>query len=181
MTSNEIQKNLKNQSGKVIELARAEVDELSMLVVPEYMSGEFLCAVLTNDFCADGYRFIKNKFITDIYTSDNNETLAFYNKIYKSEGLISKDKCPYKADNFRMLFDVFLKVCEPICVECTFDDAIDYYFGKVTDVRGNIATMRCFDGSGVKFKDEVKINIDFVSMISAGDRYTALMSKYVNI
>ncbi len=181
MTSNEIQKNLKNQFGKIVELTRAEVDELSMLVVPKYINGEFLCAELTNDFSTDGYRFIKNKYITEIFTSDNNETLAFYNRIYKSEKLISSDKCPYNADNFRTLFDFFVKQAVPVCVECNFEDAIDYYFGRITDIKGNIATMKCFDGGGIVFKDEVKINIDFVSMISAGDRYTGIMSKYVSL
>ncbi len=181
MTSNEIQKNLKNQFSKVVELVRAEVDELSMLVVPKLLNGEFLCGELTNDFSADGYRFIKNKYVSEIFTADNNETLAFYNKIYKFEKLIDGGKCPYNADNFRALFDLFVKNASVICVECNFDDAIDYYFGRVTDVKGNIATMKCFDGGGVVFKDEVKLNIDFVSMVSVGDRYTSVMSKYVNL
>ena len=55
----------------------------------------------------------------------------------------------------------------------------DYYLGKIVSLTGNLATMQCFDGNGEIFKDKVRVNLDFVSMVTVGDRYTSTMAKYV--
>ena len=86
---------------------------------------------------------------------------------------------PYRGETFQKLFSELAKSGESITVECNFEDAIDYYVGKVISLNGNLATMKCFDGSGVVFKDNVKINLDFVSMVTIGDRYTTTMAKYI--
>ena len=179
MTSKEIQKNIKNQSHKIIEIFRSEVDELSTLVIPVYHSQEFLCAKYASDFSCDGYRYIKSKFITDIVTGEQNETLAFFSSIYKKENSIGSLEAPYNTETFQKLFNLLASSGECVTVECNFEDAIDYYVGKVVSVAGNLATMKCFDGSGVVFKDNVKVNIEFVSMVTVGDKYTTTMAKYI--
>lgn len=179
MTAKEIQKNIKNQNQKIIEVFRSEVDELSTLLIPVYQSQEFLCAKYAADFACDGFRYIRSKFITDIVTGEQNETLAFFNTIYKKENIIDSSDAPYKSETFQKLFSELAKTGESVTVECNFEDAIDYYVGKVVSVTGNLATMKCFDGSGVVFKDNVKVNLEFVSMVTVGDRYTSIMSKYV--
>jgi len=179
MTSKEIQKSIKNQNKKLIEVFRSEVDELSTLLIPVYQSPEFLCAKYASDFSCDGYRYIRSKFITDIVTSEQNETLAFFNYIYQKENLVNSVDAPYNSDTFQKLFAELAKTGESVTVECNFEDAIDYYVGKVVSLNGNLATMKCFDGSGVVFKDNVKINLDFVSMVTIGDRYTSTMAKYI--
>ena len=179
MTSKEIQKIIKNQNNKIIELVRAEVDEMSILLSPEYLGAELLCAKHVSDFVIDGYKFIRSKFITDIINGDKNETLSFFNFIYSKENLADYPQCAHRADTFRMLFEELAKSGEAVTVECNFEDAIDYYVGKVVNLTGNLATMQCFDGSGVLFKDKVRVNLDFVSMVTVGDRYTSIMAKYV--
>lgn len=181
MTSKEIQKSIKNQNKKIIELFRGEVDELSTLLIPVYQSPEFLCAKYAADFITDGYRYIKTKFITDIVTGEQNETLAFFNNIYQKENSIGSLDAPYKSETFQKLFADLAKSGEAVTVECNFEDAIDYYVGKVVSLTGNLATMKCFDGSGVVFNDSVKINLNFVSMVTVGDRYTTTMAKYIKL
>ena len=179
MNSKEIQKNINGQKNKIIELVRAEVDELSMLIVPMYQGAELLCAKNAYDFAIDGFKFIRSKYVTDIITSDKNDTLSFLTDIYRKENLLPGGDSPIKADTFRTLFDELSKTGEAVTVECNFEEAIDYYVGRVVSVNGNIATMQCFDGSGVVFKDNVKVNLDFVSMVTLGDRYTTTMAKYI--
>lgn len=179
MTAKEIQKAIKNQNNKIIELVRYDIDEISMLLSPVYQGAELFCAKLISDFQADGFKFIRSKFITEIITAEKNETLSFYNHICQKEGLLKMDQCSYNCDTFRKLFEELSKSGEAVTVECNFEDAIDYYFGKVTDLTGNLATMQCFDGAGVIFKDKVRVNLDFVSMVTIGDRYTSTMAKYV--
>lgn len=179
MTAKEIQKIIKNQNNKIIEAVRSEVDEMSMLLSPVYQGAELLCAKFVSDFAIDGYRFIRSKYISEIITGEKNETLSFFNRIYIKENLADYPACPYTSDTFRKLFEELAKSGEAVTVECNFDEAIDYYFGKVTELTGNLATMQCFDGSGVLFKDKVRVNLDFVSMVTIGDRYTQTMAKYI--
>lgn len=180
MNSKEIQKIIKNQNNKIVEVNRSEIDEFSMLLIPEALGGEILCAAYTSDFSIDGFKFIRTKYITDITTCENNETIGFFNKIYSKEKLLDYPGCKYSADTFRKLFDSLALSGEAVTVECNFEDAIDYYVGRVVSLAGNLATMQCFDGSGIVFKDNVKVNLDFVSMVTVGDRYTSTMAKYVN-
>ncbi len=180
MNLKEIQKNINGQKNKIIELVRSEVDELSMLLSPMYAGTELLCAKNTYDFFADGTKYIRLKFITDIITDDKNETLGFFNTIYAGENLLNDLKIPYKADTFRELFSELAKSGKAVTVECNLEDAIDYYVGRVVSLNGNLAVMECFDGGGVVFKDKVKVNLDFVSMVTVDDRYTNTMSKYIN-
>lgn len=179
MTAKEIQKAVKNQNNKIIELVRNEIDEISMLLSPVYQGAELFCAKLVSDFQSDGYKFIRSKFISEIITAENNETLSFYNHICQNENLLNETKCSYNCDTFRKLFEELSKSGEAVTVECNFEDAIDYYVGKVVNLTGNLATMQCFDGAGVLFKDKVRVNLDFVSMVTLGDRYTKTMAKYI--
>ncbi len=179
MTSKEIQKVIKNQNNKIIEAVRQEVDEMSMLLIPVYQGAELLCAKSVSDFLVDGYKFIRSKFISDIITQDKNEALSFFNFIASKEKFDDGVPCKYNADTFRKLFEELAKSGEAVTVECNFEEAIDYYFGKVVSLTGNLATMQCFDGSGHLFKDKVRVNLDFVSMVTVGDKYTTVMSKYI--
>ena len=94
MNSKEIQKNINGQKNKIIELVRAEVDELSMLIVPMYQGAELLCAKNAYDFTIDGFKFIRSKYVTDIITSDKNDTLSFLTDIYRKENLLPGGDSP---------------------------------------------------------------------------------------
>ena len=179
MTAKEIQKVIKNQNNKILEVVRGEIDEMSMLLVPQFQGAELLCAKSVSDFAIDGYRFIRSKFISEIISDEKNETLSFYNHIYEKENLKNFPDCKYNCDTFRKLFEELVKSGDAVTVECNFEEAIDYYVGKITDLTGNLATMQCFDGSGILFKDKVRVNLDFVSMVSLGDHYTSTMAKYI--
>ena len=170
MTAKDIQKAIKNQKNNLLELVRYEIDEMSMLLSPVYQGAELFCAKLVSDFAADGFKFIRSKFITEIITAEKNETLSFYNHICQKENFLKETQCTYNCDTFRKLFEELVKSGEAVTVECNFEDAIDYYVGKVVDLTGNLATMQCFDGAGVLFKDKVRVNLDFVSMVNIGDR-----------
>lgn len=179
MTSKEITKITNGQKNKIIELVRAEVDEMSMLGTAKFCGAELCCIKNAYDFMFDGFKYIRSKYITDIITSEKNETLGFYNNIYAKENLFDSDDVPYTSDTFRKLFEELAKSGEAVTVECNFEDAIDYYLGKIVSLTGNLATMQCFDGNGEIFKDKVRVNLDFVSMVTVGDRYTCTMAKYV--
>lgn len=180
MTSKEITKITNGQKNKIIELVRAEVDEMSMLGTLKFCGAELCCVQNAYDFMFDGFKYIRSKYISDILTCEKNETLGFYSSIYSKEKLFDGADCPYKPDTFRKLFEELAKSGEAVTVECNFEEAIDYYLGRVVSLTGNLATMQCFDGNGEIFKDKVRVNLDFVSMVTVGDRYTSTMAKYVN-
>ncbi len=167
-------------SDELTEIFRGEIDEVSLLGNVISVSPELVCLESINDFTSNGYRIIKIKDITDVSLAQKNASLLFMNNICKKENVFSGIKPDIDIKSWSSVF-TFLKASNlPVTVECAFDDAIDYYFGWVTSLDGSIATIKCFDGSGVMFEDDMKINLKFVSQVMVYERYTTLTAKYIN-
>jgi len=180
MNKKELLKPLKNKlnNSELTEIFRYSIDDCSMLVSFVAVSDQLSLVCQTSEFSFDGYRIVRNSDISEISTSDKNDNLKFVNMIYSKEKIFCKNP-DVKIDSWLTIFDKLVKSGKAVMVECSFDDAIDYYFGKVKSVSGNIIQLECFDGAGVLFNDIVKLNTDFVSSVTFDDRYTTLMSKYI--
>ena len=169
----------KVNKSELAEVYRERIDEYSTLMNPIRISDKLFCGQYTNDFYVDGFKVFKNSDITAIDTCSINESLKFNNMIYNKKGLLGICNIDFDIKDFKSLFD-YLKNNEiTATVECSFEDAIDYYVGRITGIDKNIAVMQCFDGCGIKFKDAVRVNIDYVTGVSFGDRYTVYMSEFV--
>ena len=181
MTFKEINKALANKlkDDELVEIFRSEIDEISSLGNVIALSQELLSFQNITDFCVDGYRIVRLKDITDISTCEKNDTLSFMNMIYKKECLFPKSHSFVEAKSWNGVFKSLSLSKTAVTVECAFDDAIDYYFGWIKAVNDNVATMQCFDGSGKRFKDEEKVNLNFVTQLMYGNKYIDLMAKYV--
>ena len=181
MTFKEINKALGNKikDDELVEIFRSEIDEISSLGNVVMLSQELLGFQNITDFCVDGYRIIRLKDITDISTCEKNSTLSFMNNIYKKERLFPDSNAFIDAKSWNSVFKSLCLSKTPVTVECAFDDAIDCYFGWIKSINDNVATLRCFDGSGQIFKDEIKVNLNFVTQLMFGNKYTDLMAKYV--
>ncbi len=182
MNFKEITKFIKGKENiELVEIYRGYIDDVSMLGNVSGYSQVLLAIRNLVDFTSDGYRVIRCKDITEIVTKDKNSSLAFMDMIYNKE--IPSESCPFaeRLKSWNCLVEYLISKKIPVTVECSFEDAIDYYVGWIESVNSNIAVMQCFDGSGELFKDKVKINLDFVTAITIGDRYTSFMAKYVNV
>ena len=168
----------KLKRNELAEFFRNEIDEISVLGNPVALSSSLLAFEIFSDFNFDGFKIIRNCDISDIITCDKNESLNFVNNICHKEKLFSDSANNLDIKNWNAVFTYIMNNKIPISVECSFEDAIDYYFGTIIQVRVNLVTMQCFDGSGIMFKDKIKVNLDFVSAVTIGDRYTSYMAKY---
>jgi len=168
------------QKDELAEIFRTEIDEVSILGNPVAVSNELLCLESINDFSSNGYRILRLRDVTDVSASDKNEALRFMTAICKNEGVFSKNNPSVDIKSWASVFSCLKAENLPVTVECAFDDAIDYYVGWVTSLDGSIATMKCFDGSGVMFEDDMKINLNFVSQVMVFEKYTSLTAKYIN-
>ncbi|MBQ4527412.1 MAG: hypothetical protein II998_04995 [Clostridia bacterium] len=180
MNYSEINKLISNKIKKseLFEVFRNEIDEMSMLGNAIAMSSTLLCFGNFVDFRFDGVKIIRNKDISDIALCDKNPSLAFMNSVCKKENLFPEKQLSFDLKNWNSVFSKIQTDKIPVSVECAFEDAVDYYFGFVTEINSNLVTMQCFDGSGIMFKEKVKVNLNFVSAVTAGDKYTNLMAKY---
>ena len=181
MNPKEVNKTIgsKLRGDELIEVFRSGIDEMSMLTNALYVSQELLYCHNITDFSVDGYRVVRLSDITDIVTCDKNESLRFMNYIYKKENLFPKDYSILESKSWSAVCKYLAGAKKAATVECTFDDAIDYYVGWIESVNGNIATMKCFDGGGTLFEQNQRINLDFVSQIIFDDKYSRLMAKYI--
>ena len=178
----EIAKLVRGRENKeLVEIFRSNIDELSYIGNVSAFSQQLLVFGNFVDFFFDGYRIIRCKDVTEIATKEKNDALLFMDKICKKEEL-KLERCPFadKIKSWSTFFDYLISSKKAITLECSFEDATDYYVGWITQLNSNIATMQCFDGSGIMFKDKVKVNLDFVTAVTVGDRYTSYMSKYVS-
>ncbi len=182
MTPKEITKALTGSVNlsELAEIFRGEIDEVSLLGKVASVSNELVCLESINDFSSNGYRIIRLKDVTDVSLANENDALRFMTTICKKENVFSTSKPTIDIKSWISVFE-FLKLSKlPVTAECSFDDAIDYYVGWVTSLDGSIATMKCFDGSGVMFEDDMKINLNFVSQVMVYERYTTLTAKYIS-
>ncbi len=181
MNSKEIKRILESKCTKneLVEIFRHEIDEMSFLSNVKKVSDKLVLAENTNDFSVNGYRIIRLKDITDISLSSENDSLAFLNMIFEKEAIFEKSTPDFSVNDWNDVFSFLCKSNNPVTVECAYEDAIDYYFGWVKSVNGSIATMVCFDGSGEIFRDEIKVNLDYVSQVLIFEKYTTKMSQYV--
>ena len=184
MNYKEISRVLNNKvnSADIIEVYRSNIDEISMLGQVVSLSSNLTMITNNYDFFDDGYKIIRNSDITEIVTSDKNDNLKFVSMIYRKEKLfLNHSECIIKdLKSWSSVFAALINAGVSVTVECNFEDAIDYYVGWITEIRNNIAVMRCFDGEGKLFKNSVSVNLDYVSAVTFGDRYTTVMSKYVS-
>ncbi len=169
----------KIKNNEIVEIFREGIDEFSLLTNVIDASSSLVQIESISDFAVNGQKIIRIKDITNIYTCDTNESLDFINNISIKENIFrEKSSKKFNLKSFRDVFQDFVNLKMAVTVECNFEDAIDYYVGWIKSVNQNIALMQCFDGSGNMFVDEVKVNIDYVSALTFGDRYTHIMSKY---
>ena len=172
--------NGKVKNNEIVEIFRETIDEFSLLANIVDISSSLVQFENISDFSVNGVKIIRKNDITNISTCDKNESLDFINRISCKENIFrDESRIKLNLKSFKDLFHNFVESKIAVTVECDFEDAIDYYVGWIKSVNQNIAVMQCFDGSGNMFVDEVKVNIDFVSSITFGDRYTHIMSKYV--
>lgn len=172
--------NSKLKNNEIVEIFRESIDEFSMLTNIVDISSTLVQFDNISDFSMNGQKIVRLKDITSVSTCDKNESLSFINRISVKENIFSgSPKTQVNLKSFKDVFRDFVNLKIAVTVECNFEDAIDYYVGWIKSVNQNIATMQCFDGSGIMFADEVKVNIDFVSSLTFGDRYTHIMAKYV--
>ncbi len=181
MTYKEITKALPDalKKDELNEIFRGEIDEVSILGNVLDISPELLRLESINDFTSNGYRILRIKDITEVSGCDTNDALCFMNSICRKENVFSSEKPHIDIKSWSSVFEFLQKSQLPVTVECAFDDAIDYYVGWVTSLNGSIASMKCYDGSGVMFEDEMKINLSFVSQVMVYEKYTTLTAKYV--
>lgn len=181
MNYNELNKlvNSKINSKELVEIFRYDIDEISALGQIVALSKDLLCYRAAADFYFDGYNIIRNKDVSEVILCDKNDNMNFISSIYRKENIFSELSFNYSVKSWGALFEELINSKIAISIECAFDDAIDYYLGWITGINNNIATVKCFDGSGYLFKDEIKVNLNFVSAVSIGNRYTEYMSKYV--
>ncbi len=182
MNKKELLKPLKNKlnNRELTEIFRYNVDDCSMLVWFNSVSENLSLVFQTGEFCFDGCKILRNSDISEISTSDKNENLKFVSSIYSKEKLFPKN-IEMNIDSWNSVFSHFKTTGKVIMAECSYDDAVDYYFGKVVSVKDKIIQMQCFDGAGNLFNDIVRLNTDYVSSVTFDDRYTQVMSKYINL
>ena len=181
MTNKEIRKALSGSiaSNELVEIFRGEIDEVSLLGNVASVSNDLVILESINDFSSNGYRIIRLKDVTNVSLVSENDALRFMNTICKKEDVFSHSKPNININSWASVFS-FLQCSElPVTVECAFDDAIDYYVGWITSLDGSITTMKCYDGSGVMFEDDMKINFNFVSQVMVYEKYTTLTAKYI--
>jgi hypothetical protein len=138
-------------------------------LVPLCRNGSIVLAAHDPDFGIDGYLVFSVEEIAHIEPKS-----GLYNEIMRKEGILPDIAIPQiDMESYCSLFGSFLAYGNPVSMYTKNG----YYIGNVIKVGKNSVGFTHFDADG-KRQETVKIPYDEIYIVSFGDRYTEMFSKY---
>ena len=146
---------------------------------PICLSEKFLLMTVINDFHDEGYTIIRAE---DIKRAYSKESISFYEKMCKNEGLgkravsvISDLSCEMSIVSD---LNYYKGVIEFVCEQENGEE--DFYLGKIKEIFDGKVAMRTFDLSGNWGDKDEMISYEKITRISFGDNYSKVYYKYMH-
>lgn len=158
-------------------IEREYVDTLCLYGYPAKMSDELCVMHFVYDFTFDGYKIIRKSDVTEVYFGEEEK---FLQTVTEKENEGFSVKAPdVNIDSMRELFEDLRQKEILVTVECEDFEGNILLIGQVADVKGDILTLRTFDGMGKWDKETSSVDIDDVSCVSIDNSYMNIIGKYL--
>lgn len=161
----------------LVKIYRGNIEEYFLLGYPLRYNENIILLHYAYDIMLDGYKIIRAKDITDF--DNKSEDMKFLNYIYKSESIVPF--FPKGFENVENLKDALnvLKEKEIVCVVEREIKEEFFEIGKITNISEDTISLQCFDSKCEVYENKKVINIEDITNISFGGRYSEIMGKYV--
>jgi len=173
-----LEKYIKNKSYVKIYRTVCEKEEnLSGFILG--MSKKCLFLQLDNEFSLDGYAVIRLDDFDSIRHSSYERTQR---KIISSEGLLA-DGYGFEKDlplkDWTDILKALKKYDIHVIIENIRNGELDFWIGQVTRVSAKSVSIHNYDPDGNLDEKPTAINLDTISILKFGDRYSTIFRKYL--
>jgi hypothetical protein len=164
---------IKNEN--IISIKRENLDESKLVSIPVKMSKKLLLVKYWYDFLFDGYKIIRIRDITEIKQEMVIEEIHKREKITTNSGNITS----LDIDGWQQIFKWMFSLDIIVIIECERINEIDFYIGRILDVRTKAVKILHFDGEGKWDENKTVIKYQHITCVSFYCRYIKFMSRYV--
>ena len=173
-----LQKYIKNKSYvKICRTVCEKEENLYGFIIG--MSKRFVFLRIDNEFTLDGYAVIR---LDDFDSIRHSSYERARRKIFSSEGLLN-DGIGFDKDlpltDWADIFKVLKKNDVHVIVENIRDGELDFWIGPIKRVSAKSVSIHNFDPGGVLDDKPTLINLDTISILQFGDRYSTIFRKYL--
>lgn len=165
------------QQKQIVRFAREDIDSDYIYGIPLLLQNELVLVQFICDFTIDGFKVLCLRDITEVYRSEEE---IVYKKIMEQEGIFKEAVVPQIENfiNWKGLFEYLKKKYRSVIIECEELGEEDFYIGKVVEATETEVKILYYNTMYRWNKVPDKIQYDSITLVSFGDRYSTISSKY---
>lgn len=159
-------------------IKRDKIDSAALYGIPLILDHNMVLIQYVYDYEFDGYMILRIKDITSVRSG---ELERFSEYILKQEGLYDQIKMPMLTTlhNWKTILEEIKIQYNNILVESEDIEDGEIYIGKIQGLNNYSLEILCFDAMGRWNKEAVTIPYKKITAVRLEDRYTTVISKYV--
>lgn len=168
------------QQKQIVRFARRDIDSDYIYGIPLLLQKELVLVQFICDFTIDGYKILCLRDITEVYCSEEE---IVYKKIMEQEGIF-KEAVISQIENFinwKGLFEFLKKKYRAVIIECEELGEEDFYIGRVVEATETEVKILYYDTMYRWNEVPDIIRYDSITLVSFGDRYSTISSKYCRL
>ena len=154
-------------------------DEMSLGGFILQQSDNFLLIQVEEEFFLNGYAIIRTEDIDEIICEDGENMLQ---QILEKEGVIEESygiDYELKMKSWKTIFKHLQELDIHAIVECEDLDEPLFVIGPIEKIGKEKLQIRYYSPSAILEKETTKINMDDITMVKFGDRYSTIYRKYL--
>lgn len=154
-------------------------DEMSLSGFILQQSDGFLLIQVEEEFLLNGYAIIRTEDIDEIICEDGENMLQ---KILEAEGIVQKSygiAQELKMKSWKTIFRHLQELDFHVIVECEDLDEPVFIIGPIEKIGKEKLHIRYYSPSAILEKEATKIDLDEITLIKFGDRYSTVYRKYL--
>ena len=154
-------------------------DETSLGGFVLQQSEGFLLLQVEEEFLLNGYAIVRTEDIDEIICEDGQHKLQ---EILEKEGITEKSygiNHELKMKSWKSIFKHLQELDIHVIVECEDLDEPLFVIGPIEKIGKEKLQIRYYSPSAILEKETTKINMDDITMVKFGDRYSTIYRKYL--
>ena len=142
-------------------------------------SKKYMLIQKAEEFQLNGYTIIRRDQYDAIRNNDYDKT---YKTILKKEGVLKKHlglNHKITLNSWSSVFQDLKKLKKSIIVECENIKKSSFVIGPIAEVKSKSVLIKYFDPNGVLDSKPTRVQYKDITLVSFGDRYNEVFSKYL--
>jgi hypothetical protein len=154
-------------------------DEMSLGGFILQQSDDFLLIQVEEEFLLNGYAIIRTEDIDEVICEDGENMIQ---EILEGEEIVKKSygiDHELKMKSWKTIFKNLQELDFHVSVECEDLDEPTFIIGPIEKIGKEKLHVRYYSPSAILEKETTKINLEDITLIKFGDRYSTIYRKYL--